>query len=49
MRVQNEQERETAAQTLKEVMQKLEEAMRLAREQERPCEGSCDRPRVLHG
>lgn len=34
MRIETEHERETAAQTLKEVMQKLEEALRLARERE---------------
>jgi predicted RNase H-like HicB family nuclease len=35
MRIENEQERQAAAETLKEVMQKLEEALRLARELER--------------
>jgi hypothetical protein len=34
MRIHNEEEREAAAQTLREVMQKLEEAWRLARELE---------------
>jgi predicted translin family RNA/ssDNA-binding protein len=34
MKVQNEEERQAAAQTLKEVMQKLEEAWRLARKLE---------------
>jgi predicted RNase H-like HicB family nuclease len=32
MRIQNEEERQAAQETLKEVMQKLEEAWRLARE-----------------
>jgi len=34
MQIHNEQERQTATATLKEVMQKLEEAWRLARELE---------------
>jgi predicted RNase H-like HicB family nuclease len=34
MNLQNEEERQAAAQTLKEVMQKLEEAWRLARKLE---------------
>ena len=34
MRIQSEQERLLAEQTLKEVMGKLEEALKLAREQE---------------
>ena len=35
MRIQNEEERQAAAATLKEVMEKLEEALRLSRELER--------------
>lgn len=40
MRIQSEQERQAAERTLKEVMQKLEEALRLSRrlEQERTAE-----------
>jgi len=34
MRIQNDDERQAAAQTLKEVMRKLEEALRLSRELE---------------
>jgi predicted RNase H-like HicB family nuclease len=34
MKIETEEERQAAAQTLKEVMQKLEEALRLARELE---------------
>ena len=34
MKLQNEEERRVAAQTLKEVMEKLEEALRLARRRE---------------
>ena len=34
MRIESEEERRAAEETLKEVMMKLEEALRLAREQE---------------
>ena len=45
MRIHNDDERQAAAQTLKEVMQKLEEALRLSREleeqqHERECTGA---------
>ena len=39
MRVQNEQERQAAAATLKEVMEKLEEAWRLAHQRETNADG----------
>jgi hypothetical protein len=42
MRIQSEEERRAAERTLKEVMRKLEEALRLSRELEEHRE--CDRP-----
>jgi hypothetical protein len=42
MRIQSEEERQAAERTLKEVMQKLEEALRLSRKLDQQRE--CDRP-----
>jgi hypothetical protein len=41
MRIQTEQERQAAERTLKEVMQKLEEALRLSRERDAQHEDRC--------
>jgi hypothetical protein len=48
MRIETEQERQAAAETLKKVMRKLEEALRLSREveeqkQRRECTGPFER------
>jgi hypothetical protein len=42
MRIETEAERQAAERTLKEVMEKLEEALRLSRKLEQ--ERACDRP-----